>query len=143
MKDKKNIMIIGSGRLGSMLAKKLSQGDNDVTIVDYDENALSDIEMEFSGFTHLGDATSLDTLVAAGIEKCDIVLCVTNNDNVNIFTALVAKSVFNVNRVVAKLYEESRTAALNGCDIITVFPSMLSIEAFHSCLGQIGVESED
>lgn len=138
MKEKKNIMIIGNGRLGSMLAKKLSEGDNDVTVVDYDENTFTDINIEFSGFTHLGDATSLDTLIAAGIEKCQVVICVTNNDNVNIFAALVAKAVFGVQKVIAKIYEDSRRIALEGYDIITILPSVLSIEAFNACLGSLG-----
>lgn len=128
----KNAIIIGSGRLGSVLAYTLSNINYDVTVIDQNENAIKNLDVVFGGLTLVGDATDINVLKEAGIEKADIVVVATNNDNVNIMISLIAKEIFNIKKVIARLYDENRGLAYNKLDIDIVSPSQLSAEALKN-----------
>ena len=79
-----NILIIGCGRLGSRLAKKLDRLGHDIAVVDRQVEAFENLDESFSGITFTGNPIDLEILRAAGIESCDAVAATKPEDNLNI-----------------------------------------------------------
>ena len=129
---KRSIMIVGCGQLGSMLAEYLCEGDNSVTVIDSNDASFKKLSPNFGGFTICADAMDPESLRDADIENTDIVLVTTDNDNVNIFVAQLAKEIFGVPQVIARLYDIKREDVYKEFGIKTICPSVLSAEAFRN-----------
>lgn len=129
---KRSVMIVGCGQLGSMLAESLCEGDNSVTVIDSNDLAFKKLSPNFGGFTICADAMDPESLRDADIENTDIVLVTTDNDNVNIFVAQLAKEIFGVPQVIARLYDIKREGVYKEFGIKTICPSVLSAEAFRN-----------
>jgi trk system potassium uptake protein TrkA len=129
-------IIVGCGRLGSILANQLSRLGGNVVVVDRDEAAFKNLSVEFSGFQVTGDAAELAVLRRAGIEKADCLLATTRHDNVNLMVAQVARTVFGLSKVIARVFDPSRQAVYDQFEIETVCPTLLSADIFLETLGQ-------
>jgi len=104
-----NVVIVGCGRTGAFLAELLDHsGDNTVSIVDLDRSAFKRLPTDFRGTPVLGDGTDMDILRQAGIEKADAFLSMTQGDNRNLMAAQIAKQIFNVKQVIAKVNDPIR-----------------------------------
>ncbi len=89
-----NILIVGCGKVGSMLASELSRLGHDVAVLDREESHFSSLDSEFSGYTISGVPIDQDVLKRAGIEGCDALLAMTEDDNVNIMVCQIAREIF-------------------------------------------------
>jgi len=116
------IIIVGCGRLGSYLANRLSEGGHSVVAVDINEGAFTSLSPEFSGFRLEGDATEFAILREAEIAGADMVIVTTHNDNINLLVSQVAKKLFGVPRVVARVFEPERERTYRDLGIDTVCP---------------------
>jgi trk system potassium uptake protein TrkA len=130
------IVIVGCGRLGSMLANQLSGQGRNVVVVDRDETAFRNLSTEFSGFQVIGDAAELAVLRRARIDQADCLLAVTRHDNVNLMAAQVARTVFGVPKVIARVFNPSREEVYRQFEIETVSPTQLTADAFLGALGE-------
>jgi trk system potassium uptake protein TrkA len=74
------VVVVGCGRLGSLLANQLSQVGSSVVVIDRDETALEMLAPEFSGFRITGDAVEMEVLQAAKVHKAGCLLAVTEDD---------------------------------------------------------------
>jgi trk system potassium uptake protein TrkA len=128
------VIIVGCGRLGSMLANRLSSLGKDVVVVDPDEDAFKSLSTAFSGFRITGDAAELTVLRRAGIEGADCLLATTHNDNVNLMVAQVARTIFNVPVVIARVYDPAREAIYGQFEVDTICTTTLTAERFVSVL---------
>lgn len=99
------IIVIGCGRLGAELADTLSQRNFAVCVVDRDAAAFERLGPAFKGKTFTGGGFDREVLLKAGIESADAVAAVTSSDEVNVVAARLARVLFRVPRVVARLYE--------------------------------------
>jgi trk system potassium uptake protein TrkA len=122
-----------------MLANQLSSQGSSVVVIDEDETAFQHLSTRFSGFQAVGNAAELAVLRRAKIEQADCLLAVTRHDNVNLMVAQVAKTVFQVAKVVARVYDPSREEVYRRFGIDTICPVSLTAEAF---LGMLRRESE-
>lgn len=102
------IIIIGCSQVGAKLASLLSQEGNDVVIVDKKREAFKKIGQGFNGLTIVGDGFDEEVLKEAGIEQANVFVAVTDNDNINIVAAQVAKKIYNVPRVLVRIYDAER-----------------------------------
>ncbi len=102
------IIIVGAGRVGSRLSKVLGLEGHDIVIIDKDPRVFERLGKAFKGETVVGLGYDLDTLNEAGIDSADALVAVTNSDNANVVTALVAKNRFRVPKVVARIYDPLR-----------------------------------
>ena len=103
------IIIIGAGKVGYTLAKYLSKEDDDITIIDNNIEALNSIVDTLDVMGIKGDGASLKVLHEAGIKNVDLVISVTNSDEVNMLCSLVAKKLgakYTIARVRAPQYSE-------------------------------------
>ena len=101
-------IIVGCGRLGANLAGTMSDEGADVLIIDTDEGSFRKLSPSYGGITVVGDATDMQILREADIAKATAVVSVTNNDNTNILVAQIAKEMFHVPHVIARLYDPER-----------------------------------
>ena len=134
MASNQYVIIVGCGRLGSLLANRLSSLGSSVVAIDRDEAAFENLSTEFSGFRVTGDAAELAVLRLARIDRAGAVLAITSFDNVNLMVAQVAQKVFGVPQVLARVNDPSREAVYREFGIETICPTTLSATAFLSAL---------
>ncbi len=125
------VVIVGCGRVGSMLARELDSAGHSVTIVDEKVSAFNRLGDGYQGNMVVGTGIDESVLRRAGIEEADCFCSVTNGDNRNIMAAQVAKVVFNVPRVITRIYDPIREQTYRefGLETIcstTIVGSMIS-----------------
>src|SRR5512143_454184 len=98
------IIIIGCGRMGSGLAQTLCGRGHAVTLVDREQAAFDLLGPRFKGHTVVGVGFDRDVLLRAGIERADGLAAVTASDETNVVSVRLARLMFRVPRVVARLY---------------------------------------
>jgi trk system potassium uptake protein TrkA len=101
-------IIVGCGRTGLTLAELLVRGGHDVTVIDLDRAALARLSQPFKGTTLQGSGTDVDVLRQAGTDKADAFITLTEGDNRNLMAAQVAKQIFGVKTVIAKVNDPIR-----------------------------------
>ena len=129
------IVVVGCGRLGSILASNLSAEGNSVVVIDLNESNFDALGGEFSGFQIVGDATELAVLRSAKADKADCLLAVTDSDNINIMVAQIAKKLFEIPSVLARVFDPNREAIYRDFGIETISPTQLSADAFVKTIG--------
>lgn len=129
-----NIIVIGCGKVGSMLASSLCRDGHDVAVVDRHESSFSLLDDDFDGFTVVGVPIDRDTLRKAGIEGCDAICAVTPEDNVNITVCQIAKKFFNVPIVLARTFDPSKQDVFRHFGLNTVCPTKLTVETLKAYL---------
>lgn len=134
------IIVIGCGKVGSKFAQVLTEEGHDVVIVDNDSNAFKQLEHGFSGLTITGVPIDQDVLKQAGIETADALAAVTPDDNVNIMACQVAKEIFKVPRVIARIYNPAREHVFHQFGLETICPTNITVDVIRSVvLGEEGV----
>lgn len=102
------VVIVGCGRVGAFLAGLLDGGGHEVTVIDLERSAFSHLPADFHGTTLMGNGTDLDLLRQAEVPKADAFLALTQGDNRNLMAAQVARQIFNVKQVIAKVNDPIR-----------------------------------
>lgn len=124
--DKGYTIIAGCGRLGATIAGKLSDEKRDVLILDLDKAAFRKLPASYGGLSMIAGATDVEKLEAAGIRDAGVFLAVTDNDNVNLCAAQMAKKLYHIPKVAARIYEEEKAMLLEGMGVDTICPAELS-----------------
>ena len=106
------IIILGAGEVGGNLAQNLTQEASDITVVDTDSDRLRELQDRFDIRTVRGMASHPDILRQAGAEDADMLIAVTNSDEVNMVACQVAYTVFNTPTKIARI----RSSAYIGDD---------------------------
>lgn len=135
-------IIIGCGRLGANLANTLSDGGEDVLIIDKNKDAFRKLSPSFGGLSMAGDATDFDVLQEAQISNASAVIAVTNNDNANIMVAQIAREMFHIERVIARLYDPDREYVYREFGIDTICPAILSVKEIDKILSKTGISND-
>ncbi|OYN86428.1 potassium channel family protein [Parenemella sanctibonifatiensis] len=115
-----HIVIMGCGRLGSMLAIGLEKRGHSVAVIDQDPAAFRRLPDHFQGGTVEGIGFDRDVLHRAGIEHADGFAAVSSGDNSNILAARVVREEFQVENVVARIYDQGRAEVYERLGIPTV-----------------------
>lgn len=131
-------IIIGCGRLGATLANTLSDRGKDVLIMDKRKESFRKLAPNFGGLSIVGNGMDFESLHEAGIEKADVVVVVTNDDNANVMIAQLAKNIFKVNSVIARLYDPEREYIYKEFGIETICPAVLSAKDIDQVLKRSG-----
>lgn len=128
------IVVVGCGRLGSMLASRLSGQGNSVVVIDPYESSFSNLSSDFSGFQITGDAAEIEILRSAKADQADCLLAVTDKDNINLMVAQVARNIFEIGIVIARVFDPAREQIYRDFGIATISPTQLSANAFMANL---------
>jgi trk system potassium uptake protein len=97
------IVIMGCGRVGSQVSWLLLSQGHEVTVIDHDANALAKLGVDFKGKVVRGLGFDRNALLEADIEKAEGFVAASSSDNANIVAARIARNIFHVPRVVARL----------------------------------------
>jgi len=126
-------IILGCGRVGSILAGQLAGMGHDVTIIDVNADAFR--RLGDTGVKRIvGSGIDEGVLRKAGIEEADAFVAVTNGDNTNIMSVQIAETRFNVKHAIARIYDPIRAQAYREMGINTVCTSLLSAGVFRDYL---------
>ncbi len=118
-------VILGCGRVGSRLAVMLDRMGHEVSIIDLKAESFNRLPADFGGQSVIGVGIDEDVLKSAGIEQADVFAAVTNGDNTNIMASQVAKELFHVPRVIARIYDPLREETYHALGLETICPTTL------------------
>jgi trk system potassium uptake protein TrkA len=125
-KNKDYTIIVGCGRLGASLASRFSEDGGNVLVIDEDKNSFRKLSPNYGGMVIQGDATEISVLKRAEIKNATSVIAVTNHDNTNVMVAQLAKELFHIDNVIARLYDPDRECVYRELQIDTICPVVLS-----------------
>ncbi len=121
MQNRLHVVIGGYGRVGRYLASMLEYEGHSVSVIDLDPLVFEvDPGEEIMGQKFVGPVFDRDVLEEAGIRDADCFAAVTSGDNSNIVAARIAKEVFRVPRVIARIYDPRRAEIYRGLGISTI-----------------------
>lgn len=136
-----NIIILGAGQVGGSLTEHLTDEKNDVTVVDSSETALRQLQDRLDIRTVRGDASKPTTLAEAGAERADMLIAVTDSDEVNMLACSIAFTLYGTPtkicriREVDYLKEERRLFQSGAIPVdVTISPEHLVTDAIHQLI---------
>jgi len=127
-------MIIGCGRMGAGLARAMGSRGHAVTVVDKNPEALKRLDAFFPGRTVVGTAFDQKVLLDAGIRRADGLAAVTNSDETNVVVARLARLVFEVPKVISRLYDPQKGAVYQRLGVQIVAPATWAVNRFAELL---------
>ncbi len=113
------VLIVGAGKVGYFLAKRLCQSKHTVSIVDRDRAVCDGIAKELEALVVNGDGCDPDILEEAGIGRADVLAAVTGDDEDNLIICQLAKEKFNLQRTVGRVNNPDNERTFNelGIDV--------------------------
>jgi trk/ktr system potassium uptake protein len=140
------VMIVGSGRVGSSIARKMLGEGHEVSVLDEDPEAIAQLEkgmddswVDAGGSFTVGTALEMDALEEAGIERADAFVASTDGDNTNLVIAQIAQKRFNIKTVVVRVLDPARASWYEEQGLRTVCPTKIAIEMLEQAVHE-GVE---
>ena len=97
------IIIVGAGKVGWNLARELLEKDHEVTLIENDRDRYGTVEQELEHNIQYGDASELWVLERAGIQRADMVIAVTGDDEDNMLICQVAREKYLVEQIIARV----------------------------------------
>ena len=132
------IVIMGCGRVGAQLADMLDAEGHEVTVLDIDALSFKRLSPTFGGTALIGNGIDQEALKRAGIERADVFVAVTQGDNRNIMAAQIAKHLFNVPRVICRIYDPLRQEIYEMLGIEALSPTTVFAQLLKDKIGGKG-----
>src|SRR5437588_12747511 len=134
-------MIVGCGRVGSAIARRMREAAHEVSVLDEDPEAIAQLEKGIEGtwvdaggsFT-VGTALEMDALLEAGIERADAFVASTDGDNTNLVIAQIAQKRFDVKKTIVRVMDPARASWYGEQGLHTISPTKHAIEMFERAL---------
>lgn len=137
-----HIVILGCGRVGALLADRLDESGHSVAVIDLSERSFRRLGTGFSGSTVTGMGFDRGTMEEAGIERAHAFAAVSSGDNTNIIAARTAREVYDVEHVVARIYDPRRAEVYQRLGIPTVATVSWTTGQIMRRLLPLGAEEE-
>ncbi|WP_321506688.1 TrkA family potassium uptake protein [uncultured Methanoregula sp.] len=128
------IMIIGCGRMGAGLALFLTRSGHQVTVIDNDPSAFERLDPGFPGRTLMGDALGREVLIEGEIGQADALAALTPNDSINLVVVRLAREMFKVPKVIARMYDPRQSGIYRRLGVQTISPVTLSVQRLSELL---------
>jgi trk system potassium uptake protein TrkA len=124
------VMIMGCGRVGARLATMLDAEGHEVTVLDNDSYSFRRLPPDFKGKALVGNGIDQEVLRRSDIEEMDVFFALTQGDNRNVMACQIAKHIFDVPRVICRIYDPLRqemytTLGIEAISPTTVFADIL------------------
>jgi len=132
-------IVVGCGRVGSAVAKKLAKVGWDVVAIDENEEALARLGDHWPGGFVVGHGMDVNVLRSAGIEDADAVVVATNGDNTNIVVGQVAQKRFGIECTVVRILDPARAEFYATLGLRTVSPTSTAIEVLSEAVKSCAV----
>lgn len=129
-----NVIVVGLGRMGSGLAKKLDKQGYAVTAIDQDPEKFDALGEDYMGQKVVGVGFDRGVLAKAKVERASAVIACTASDEANIVIAHIARSTYRVPRVVARLYDIEKAETYRRLGIQTISTTSWGIRRAYELL---------
>ena len=133
------VLIVGCGRVGSTLARRMLDEGHTVSCLDEDPESHARLEVgmdkgweESGGRFAVGTALEVDALDAAGVAKADVFIAATNGDNTNIVIAQIAQRKYHVKTVIARILDPLRAEWYSTQGLRTICPTKVAVEMLET-----------
>jgi trk system potassium uptake protein TrkA len=138
------IVIVGAGRVGSAVARKMLSRGHEVSVLDEDPLSHERLEVGLDGswedlggrFT-VGHGMELEALLEAGLQDADVFIASTDGDNTNLVIAQIAQRQFEVEKVVVRVMDPARAEWYEQQGLQTICPTRFAIEMFEQALSEV------
>jgi trk system potassium uptake protein TrkA len=130
-----NVVIVGCGRVGALIASALDTAGHKVAIIDTSTLSFDRLADDFKGTAIRGNGTDEEVLRRAGTQDADLFLALTEGDNRNVMSAQIAAEVFDTARVIAKINDPLRAEAYAELGIATICRTELMADAILGFVG--------
>ena len=127
-------IIMGCGRVGEQVSRILDAEGHAVTVIDYSGDALARLGPDFKGRKVRGLGFDRNVLLEAGIEQADAFATTSSSDNANIVAARIARNVFQVPRVLARLYDPRRAEIYQRLGLLTISSTTWGAQRIYELL---------
>ena len=131
-----NIVILGCGRVGAVLATMMDRNGHSVSIIDQSGDAFQRLSNDFSGNLIIGNGVDEDVLIRAGIKEADAFIALTNGDNRNIMASQIAREIFKVQKVMCRIYDPIREQTYRDLGLDTVCPTLMGAQVFFDAIAR-------
>ena len=128
------VIIMGCGRVGEQLARLMDKEGHAVTIIDINPDAFKRLGPSFRGGKVRGIGFDRDVLLTAGIENADAFAATSSSDNANIIAARIARNIFKVPRVVARIYDPRTAEMYERLGLRTISSTIWGAERFRELI---------
>ena len=125
------IIIMGCGRVGARLASLLDGDGHEVVVLDNDTYSFRRLPSSFGGTALFGNGVDEEALKRAGIEETDVFVAMTQGDNRNVMSCQIAKHIFNVPRVMCRIYDPLREEMYSALGLETLSPTKVFAQLFR------------
>ena len=137
------VIIMGCGRVGARVASQLARAGHEVTVLDLNAAAFHRLDPDFSGNTIVGNGIDSDVLRRVGIERADAFAAVTQGDNRNVMASQIARHIFDVPKVVTRIYDPLRKETFGLLGIEAISPTVIGADKFLEILDPDSPETSD
>ena len=136
-----NILVIGCDQVGASLIRDLEHIGHDISLVEKDPEQLKRLDAfddyRFGGTALVGDPTAPAMLRQGGIENCDAVAAVSEDDTVNLMAAQIARSIFRKEKVICRVSDPHLQVLYHKAyELDTICPTVLTEQAVFRALAK-------
>ena len=136
-----NILVIGCDQVGASLIRDLEHIGHDISLVEKDPEQLKRLDAVddycLGGTARGGDPTDPDVLRRAGVENCDAVAAVSEDDSVNLMAAQIARSIFRKEKVICRVSDPHLQVLYHKAyEIETICPTVLTEQSVFRALAK-------
>ena len=136
-----NILVIGCDQVGASLIRDLERIGHDISLIERDPEQLKRLDAfddyRFGGTALVGDPTDPDVLRRGGVENCDAVAAVSEDDSVNLMAAQIAKSIVRREKVICRVSDPHLQMLYHKTyELETVCPTVLTEQAVFRALAK-------
>ena len=136
------VLIIGGGRIGYHLTRALLYADHEVVVIERDSSRIRILSSEFGNIAIQGDGSEANILLTAGIERADVLIATTGNDEDNLATCQIAINLFNIPRTIARINNPENEALFDVLGIhVTVSSTQIILSEIEEEL-PVAIEVE-
>ena len=122
------VIVIGCGKFGITISEYLNRQNHDVTVVDNNREAFHSFNEDFTGKMICGFGYDKEILEQAGVTTADVLISCASNDSMNAVIASVAKNIFHVPTVIARMYDPIRARMFEAMGIYTLSVTRLEVD---------------
>ena len=136
-----NILVIGCDQVGASLVRDLEHIGHDISLIERDPEQLKRLDgfddYRFGGTALVGDPTDPDILRRGGVENCDAVAAVSEDDSVNLMAAQIAKSIFRKEKVICRVSDPHLQILYHKAyGLETICPTVLTEQAVFRAMAK-------
>ena len=136
-----NILVIGCDQVGAALIRDLEHIGHDISLIERDPEQLKRLEAfddyTFGGTALVGDPTDPDILRRGGVENCDAVTAVSEDDSLNLMAAQIAKNIFQREKVICRVSDPHLQILYHKAyGLETICPTVLTEQAVFRALSK-------